>query len=85
MDLGALVLAVSGVTFAAAVVRVRSRRSLAAWIAALAVSGAGLAAGALLVQDDPGLASWLIAPPIAAGLGVANILSLFAGDGPLRT
>ena len=72
--------AVSGTVFIAAVAGVRSRRFLVAWTAVLAASSAGLAAGALLVQDDPGLASSL-----TAGLGVANILSLFAGDGPLRT
>jgi hypothetical protein len=85
MEVGLFVSAVSGTVFIAAVAGVRSRRLLAAWTAVLAASSAGLAAAALLVQDDPGLASWLIAPPLTAGLGVANILSLFAGDGPLRT
>ncbi|MGH2539450.1 MAG: hypothetical protein ACRDGK_02920 [Actinomycetota bacterium] len=85
MTVGAFVLAVSGVGFAAAIAGVRSGRSLASWTAILAVAGGGLAAGALLLQDDPGLASWLIAPPLTGGLGVANIRSLFAGDGPLRT
>lgn len=78
-------MAASALAFAASIAGVRSGRSLAVSTAALALSSAALVSSALLVQDDPGLASWLIGPPIGAALGVANIRSLFASGGPLRT
>jgi hypothetical protein len=80
-----VLLGLAGSGFAASVLGVRSGRWLRPWTIALALSGAGLVAGALLVQDEPDLASWLIGPPVGAILGVANIRSLYASGGPLRT
>ena len=80
-----MVLGVAGAGFVASTVGVRSGHALRAWTAAIALSGAALVAGALLVQDDPDLASWLVGPPVGAFLGVANVRSLYASGGPLRT
>lgn len=82
---GIVLMAAGALAFVISIVGVRSRRSLAAWTAALALSSATLVTGALLLQDDPDLASWLIGPPLGAVLGVANIRSLFASGGPFRT
>jgi hypothetical protein len=82
---GVVLLGLAGAGFAASILGVRSGRSLRPWTIGLAVSSAGLVAGALLVQDEPDLLSWLVGPPVGAVLGVANIRSLYASGGPLRT
>lgn len=82
---GIVVLTLAGMGFSTSILGVRSGRSLRPWTIALALSSASLVVGALLVQNETDLASWVIGPPLGAILGAANIRSLYASGGPLRT